>query len=191
MHEDTPQREIERLTGLSRPYLRRLAKQIGHQFPRNGVEICGRLCLCVNCGCLFRRPKSKVTRALNTFCSKACKNAWMRGANHPNWDGGKTSNTFSSWVYNQAPYKAFRKAVLERDNYQCVFTGRKDNLDVHHILPKAEDTNPEKVFDINNGITICKEVHQRIHALIREGHEFEEALSLVRQEFQQEQEDNG
>lgn len=29
------QREIERMTGLSRPYIRKLARNIGHQFPRN------------------------------------------------------------------------------------------------------------------------------------------------------------
>jgi hypothetical protein len=98
------QREIERETGLSRPYIRKLARDIGHQFARNGIEILGKVCMCTNCGTLFRRPQSKIDRAKQQFCDNLCKLAFMKGPNHPAWKTGKTASSFSSWVKNQADY---------------------------------------------------------------------------------------
>src|SRR5687768_5527779 len=73
------QRHIELETGLSRPYIRKLAREIGHQFPRNGIEVKGKLCMCSNCGCFFRKPPSRAKRAKNQFCDEYCKVAGMKG----------------------------------------------------------------------------------------------------------------
>jgi 5-methylcytosine-specific restriction endonuclease McrA len=180
------QREIERETGLSRPYLRKLSREIGHQFPRNGFEVKGKICMCTNCGWIFRKPPSRVKRAKRQFCDDECRQAWLKGANHPSWKGGVTLTSFSSWVKNQAAYRDWQKAILERDNYTCQISGRKDNLEAHHIVMKAESHNPEKVFDLDNGITVNKEVHTRIHQMISEGIDFEEALGKVKEEFAEE-----
>ncbi len=177
------QREIERVTGLSRPYLRKLAKQVGHQFPRNGVEVVGKLCMCANCGAFFRRPPSKVDRAKNNFCDDTCKQIFMKGPNHPSWKHGKTAESFSKWIKNQAAYDVFRNAVLERDGHRCVISGRADDLDVHHIIPKAEKFSPEKALDVSNGITLNKEVHRQIHDLIRDGVDFEEAIKVLKDKY--------
>ncbi len=178
------QREIEDETGLSRPYIRKLAKEVGHQFARNGIEIRGTLCMCTNCGCLFRKPPSRAKRAKNQFCDEYCKIAGMKGVNHPNWKEGKTAATFSTWVKNQQAYKDWQQAVFSRDNYTCQISGRTDNLDAHHILQKAEMFNPEKAFDVDNGITLNKEVHQKLHELIRDGKGFEEAVDTIRAEYE-------
>ncbi len=177
------QREIERITGLSRPYLRKLAKQIGHQFPRNGVEVVGKLCMCVNCGAFFRRPLSKVERAKNNFCDDYCKLVFMKGANHPSWKQGKASSSFSKWVKNQAGYETWRQAVLERDGHACVISGRTDDLHVHHVMPKAEGISPEKAFDVSNGMTLNREVHEEVHSLIREGNDFEDAIVKLKEKY--------
>jgi 5-methylcytosine-specific restriction endonuclease McrA len=180
------QRDIEMETGLSRPYLRKLAKEVGHQFPRNGIEVKGTLCMCSNCSALFRKPPSRVKRAKHQFCDEVCRESWMKGANHGAWDHGKSASTWSSWVKNQKAYKDWQEAVLKRDNYTCQISGRTDNLQAHHIFMKAESMNPEKAFDVDNGITMNFEVHQRIHQLIREGWGFEESLKMIKKEYSQE-----
>lgn len=175
------QREIEKMTGLSRPYIRKLAKSINFQFPRNGIEIKGRLCICVNCGTFFRRPQSKVIRAEKNFCDEVCKEAYMKGPSHPSWRHGQSASTFSKWVQNQSEYKSWREAVLARSGYQCEITGEKDLLEVHHIMPKAG--HHDRAFDIDNGIVLSEKCHKRIHELIRDGKGYEEAVDILRAEY--------
>jgi hypothetical protein len=183
MLDGVGQRDIERETGLSRPYLRKLAREVGHQFPRNGIEVVGKICMCANCSMMFRRAQSKADRAKNQFCDTLCKEAFMKGPLHPSWKHGKTAATFSTWIKNQGQYDKWRQEVLERDGNQCAISGRIDNLQVHHILPKAEGFSPEKAFDPANGITLNFDVHQRVHELIREGLGYEEAVQKVREEY--------
>jgi 5-methylcytosine-specific restriction endonuclease McrA len=187
-HTGTPifsQRAIEEITGYSRPYIRKLAKTIGYKFPKNGEEIVGQLCICSNCSVFFRKAPSRANRAKNKFCCVQCKVDYSKGINHSSWIDGRASNTFSKWVKNQKGYKEFRQAVLERDGYKCAITGSTENLDVHHVRPKAEGENPELAMDIHNGVTISEPVHLRIHALIREGLGFEEAIDKVKEEFKE------
>lgn len=176
------QHEISRQTGLSRPYIKKLADNIGYKFPRNGFEILGRLCMCTECGELFRRPPSKVETRQNLFCSEFCSNNWRRGANHKDWKGGKTVNTFSSWVKNQASYKRWREEALELAGYRCYISGRTDNLEVHHILPKS--TFNELSLNPENGCVLNKDIHIEIHKLIRDGKGFEESIQLLKIKYQ-------
>ena len=182
------QRQIARITGLSRPFIRILAKSIGKKFQRNGIDIQGELCMCSNCGSFFRRPHSKVVRSKNQFCDAICKNAFVQGPNHPNWKNGVSASSFSSWVKNQSGYDTWRRDVLERDGYRCCISGKENDLDVHHIMPKAEEFNPEKAFDVSNGMVLNREIHQRIHELIREGFGFDGAIDKLKAEYKKGQE---
>lgn len=175
------QREIEKLTGLSRPYIRKLAKNIGFQFPRNGIEVKGNLCICMNCGVFFRRPLSKIIRAEKVFCDEVCKEAYMKGPSHPSWRHGKSALTFSKWVQNQGEYKKWREAVLARAGYQCEITGDKNLLEVHHIMPKAG--HQDRAFDLDNGIVLSERCHKRIHELIRDGYGYEDAVIKLKEEY--------
>lgn len=179
------QYEIQRTTGLSRPFLRKLARQIGYQFPRNGIEIIGQVCMCSNCGSMFRRPPSKATKGKRQFCDDLCRIAFHKGANHPSWKVGKTATSFSNWVKNQSQYREWREKVLERDGYKCVISGRTDDLHIHHLEPKAENISPEKAFLVDNGITLNREVHEEVHKLIREGFGFYEAINELRNKYEQ------
>lgn len=186
IQQNVPQREIARQTGLSRPYLKKLASSIGHKFPRNGYEIVGDMCMCANCGAFLRRPPSKISRCEKQYCDVVCKNMHMRGEENPQWKGGTKSKTFSEWLMNQADYKDWRKQVLERDNYTCQITGlTKDEtqLDVHHILPKAEFQ--DMALEPNNGITLSKEAHDLIHKLIREGHDYQDAVEVAKERIKE------
>lgn len=178
------QREIEQETGLSRQYIRKLARELGRQFDRNGIEVQGKLCVCANCNLFFRRSPSKADRAKRQFCDTYCKESFMIGESHPNWKGGKTVSTFSKWIVNQKAYKEWRQNALDLANYCCQITGihcEEEELDVHHIKCKA-DFN-DLALDPKNALVVSKEVHRRIHALIHEGKDYEEAVEIVKKEY--------
>ena len=60
--------------------------------------------------------------------------------------------------YNGWDLQLWSRAVLNRDK-KCMGCGTKKNLEAHHILPKA--IYPKKVYDIENGITLCKKCHKK------------------------------
>ncbi|MCI0709462.1 MAG: RNA-guided endonuclease IscB [Chloroflexi bacterium] len=53
----------------------------------------------------------------------------------------------------------FREKVLWRDGYQCQHCSSRDNLQAHHIHPKAQGGGNTP----RNGITLCKRCHQELH----------------------------
>jgi len=65
--------------------------------------------------------------------------------------------------YRSLPfYRIWRNKVLERDHYTCQDCGSFGGpLDVHHIVPFAEDVNGR--FDPDNGIALCPLCHGRRH----------------------------
>lgn len=94
--------------------------------------------------------------------------ALPRGENHCCWKGG-----ISGWrtrFMNTPEYKQWRKAVLERDNYTCQHCHKRGgDLEAHHPMAVAE--YPEKMFDIDNGITLCVTCHRREEAELRSRNE--------------------
>ena len=72
------------------------------------------------------------------------------------WKGGISIINYG--LRKSFPYRKWRKSVFERDNYTCQICGKRGNkLNAHHI---SEWANYEDLrFDINNGITLCKECH--------------------------------
>ena len=78
--------------------------------------------------------------------------------NNPNWKGGKGRE--SKILYGSRMYKQWRRQVFQRDNYFCQFCGIKGTyLEAHHIKSWAD--YPELRFDLNNGMTLCKECHRK------------------------------
>jgi hypothetical protein len=82
----------------------------------------------------------------------------MSGEGNPNWRGGITPEYHK--IRNSEKYKKWRNAVYERDNYTCQICGSKksNTFNAHHIKPFS--LYPQLRFDINNGITLCKECHK-------------------------------
>jgi 5-methylcytosine-specific restriction endonuclease McrA len=84
-----------------------------------------------------------------------------RGVQHPNWKGGRP------WErYKNPQYLAWRKAVLERDDYICQHCGRKckkreRGLAAHHIKSYAD--YPELRYEVSNGMTLCRQCHMTLH----------------------------
>jgi 5-methylcytosine-specific restriction endonuclease McrA len=103
--------------------------------------------VCKDCG----NPVS--TGSAKGRCSK-CYTSDLLGESNPNYKFGHYTDSF----YSKIEYKEWRKSVYRRDGFRCVICGESHILEAHHILPKR--TNPELVFSIDNGITLCKKHHK-------------------------------
>jgi 5-methylcytosine-specific restriction endonuclease McrA len=91
------------------------------------------------------------------------------GKRNGNWKGGITPVVTA--IRKSPAYKNWRMAVFERDNYTCQMCGdvTGGNLQAHHIKPRREHKNDLLVFDIDNGVTLCKDCHISIR---RKEHDF-------------------
>ena len=54
----------------------------------------------------------------------------------------------------------------KRDKF-CVICGENKNLKAHHL--ESFDSNPEKRYQIENGITLCNEHHEEFHKKYKYG----------------------
>ena len=131
---------------------------------------------CEHCGKSFTVPPSHHKQR---FCSRSCRyttmrgdkgaNAGggqhMRGQGNPRWRGGVAldERTRQPW---QAKLGQWRRRVFHRDTYTCQRCGlspkTKNQLRSHHVAPWA--TNPDRRFDVANGITLCRACHDWVHS---------------------------
>ena len=88
-----------------------------------------------------------------------------KGAHHWNWKGGITDK--NRLQRNSGNYKHWRRKVFERDEYTCMHCGQIGGiLNAHHIKPFC--LYPDLRFDVDNGITLCKKCHNKLHKKERE-----------------------
>lgn len=86
------------------------------------------------------------------------RNLKIRGENSPHWKGGVTPENVK--IRSSQPYKLWRKAVFERDNYTCVECAEKGcTLNADHIKPFA--FFPELRLEVSNGRTLCVPCHEK------------------------------
>ena len=122
-----------------------------------------------------------------------------RGARIKSYKGGITK--LHDRIRHCELSEFWRKACMERDDYSCRISGERGQLEVHHyprlfskmfnaFLADNSDLNPvtdcdklfvlsqshEPFWDINNGMTVTKETHKRLH--IHNGIKDEELISL-------------
>ena len=82
------------------------------------------------------------------------------GEKCPGWKGGITLTIKN--IRNCDYYKKWRILVIERDNHtcqKCKLNGMR--LEVHHIIAVYERL--DLICDLSNGITLCKECHNKFH----------------------------
>ena len=83
---------------------------------------------------------------------------YPKGALNPAWKGGKAPEGHK--IRKSEPYKKWRTAVFERDNFTCQHCGIVGgSLHADHIKPFAHF--PELRFEIDNGQTLCKPCHMK------------------------------
>jgi 5-methylcytosine-specific restriction endonuclease McrA len=114
--------------------------------------------ICVICGNPFSVRPSEAKK-IHTCGDRACLIANKLGPRNPNWHHGKTKTR--KLEMSTVEYKAWRKAVFERDGYKCVFCGDKGELNADHILPWAYF--PAERLAIGNGRTLCVACHRKTY----------------------------
>ena len=87
------------------------------------------------------------------------------------WKGGLTS--YTEQVKNSLEFRLWREAVFARDNWTCQKCRRRGGdgkaiyLHSHHI--KSFSKYPDLRFAIDNGITFCRDCHNKFHKLFGRG----------------------
>ena len=124
-----------------------------------------------------RKNKPSGTLGKTWKVDKIIKRPNNSGENNHFWKGGKTK--LSLQIRNSAEYSFWRKQIFERDNYTCQICGRKNKkgdkviIEADHIYPFSkilddfditsieEAISCEKLWDINNGRTLCVDCHKK------------------------------
>ncbi len=113
------------------------------------------------------------------FCSNKCAHEFMThptkgkfGKEHPKWKDIKVMS-LNNTIRTSQKYIEWRMFVYGRDSFRCVLCGKKGVwLEAHHKKPlrniikenKLNNDNfydCEQLWDIDNGITLCIECHEK------------------------------
>ena len=119
---------------------------------------------CDNCGAECSMKKSHYEARTHHFCSSKCMGEWYSenriGENHPRWNPDLTEEERND-RRKYPEYTEWRNKVFERDNYTCIISGVKGEIEAHHL--NAYKWDKEHRTDIDNGVTISVELHKEFH----------------------------
>lgn len=98
----------------------------------------------------------------------------IRGKNHWNWKNGSTVE--AKVFRDRIEHKLWREAVFARDNWTCQKCKKRDGkeLNSHHIQNFSEIY--ELRTSIENGITFCKQCHNKFHKIYERKNNTKEQL---------------
>lgn len=113
------------------------------------------------------------------YCSKKCmkehKSTFTQDKAY-NWKGG--INKLQNSIRKLTDSKDWTKSIFERDYYTCQRCMKGNNqLEAHHLIGvsqlikmnKIKTVNEAKqcnmLWDLNNGVTMCKKCHREFHNL--------------------------
>lgn len=124
--------------------------------------------------CLSCRKKFVVVehRKGAKFCSHSCSARWyFLGSKNPRWRGGMERE-----VRDKLPeYKNWRGAVWKRDKWTCkICSYRGKRIVAHHI--QVWKFFVQERFKVENGITLCRVCHCRLHTIYKNTIDFSEIL---------------
>jgi len=110
---------------------------------------------CIDKSCKFCGKKFTVKnyrKETAFYCSRKCKT-----------DDNLGLSTEAERLRRNRDYKIWRELVYERDNFTCQKCFVKGGeMNAHHIQNFSD--NEELRFNIDNGITFCRECHYKFHS---------------------------
>ena len=104
------------------------------------------------------------------FCGRECYYKWksqnLIGENNPNYKPELTQQDRDR-KRNTPEYREWRNEVFKREYWTCQITGikgtRKNRINAHHLYNYKDNKN--LAIDINNGITLNRNIHILFHKL--------------------------
>ncbi len=124
---------------------------------------------------MFGKKRGPMTEEIKLKISNSMigKNTWMKGKTgekSTRWEGGITA--LNTQIRHSDQYLEWRVRIFKRDNYICHYCRKiGGDLEAHHIKRFSEIMKEnnimsfnaslicEVLWDLNNGITLCKECH--------------------------------
>jgi 5-methylcytosine-specific restriction endonuclease McrA len=133
--------------------------------------------VCAWCGVTFERPASYFAGKTRVFCSMSCMGEYFselhRGEYHPNWRGGVHVEYTGSW-------RPIRESVMRECGGMCERCGKREAIEVHHILPIRYFQNWKDAHVRSNLVAVCRRCHGHEHARLRKSLPLLEASLTVR-----------
>ena len=122
--------------------------------------------------------KRKRSKRIKAWCKNnpdavAARGKKMRGSNHYNWKGG--SDKINRSIRRMTENRKWMDAVKEKDGYACAHCGSDKKLESHHIIEfadmlrkydiknRTDARNCPELWSVENGITLCKRCHYKVH----------------------------
>tara|TARA_R110000751_G_scaffold46368_1_gene104387 strand:+ start:4330 stop:5040 length:711 start_codon:yes stop_codon:yes gene_type:complete len=142
-----------------------------------------------NCLCLCSKKCIIKGLALKTGNTKSCgclateSKKSKTGENNHNWRFDLSQEERENRRQCKE-YTEWRTNVFSRDNYTCQICEKSSGLNAHHL--DGWNWCIERRHDIDNGVTLCVDCHERFHAVYGKGdnslEQFEEFLEMERSE---------
>ena len=87
----------------------------------------------------------------------------FKGEDHWNWKWWITPENHA--IRRSKEYEEWRRSVYSRDGFKCTECGNKKNIVAHHV--KCFHSFPNLRFSLENGITLCRACHLKIHRRVK------------------------
>jgi len=110
----------------------------------------------------IKKSQSNKRRTCSIGCASILKSQEKSKENHPMWKGGSTP--ILKILRHSQKYNDWRNGIYRRDRWTCRDCGKKcDSREIiaHHI--KSFSEYPELRFSMDNGITLCRKCHIKLH----------------------------
>lgn len=117
-------------------------------------------CYCTQCN---HRWEASINNLLRGRGCPVCRYINLRGVKHPRYNFKLTEKEREKFRYrvNHPETRKWRNNVFQKDNYKCVICNKGGCLQAHHL--NGFHWFKEGRFEIDNGITLCKEHHKNFH----------------------------
>jgi len=130
---------------------------------KNQSPLSGKTVICNFCKKSFYKIPSHITNC--NFCSRRCHQLWnsqqaIQRREELSINKQKYLHRLKS-LRSSVLYELWRDAVYKKDYYKCQVCNVHKSLVAHHV--KNFKDFPTLRFAIDNGITLCKKCHNRIH----------------------------